>query len=85
MSSRILRAIALENYQVSESSEYFIQGKNSTESYAEAAKQYSRDQKQQKIANLAHPHVHVWNAWIAVAKTKLGEKELEPPMLDSLQ
>eukprot|EP00959_Pyramimonas_sp_CCMP1952_P037600 787421-Pyramimonas_sp.AAC.1 len=64
MSSRIMRAIVLENYQVNEIPEFFIQGETSTENYSEAAKQYSKDQKQLKIATLADPHVHVWNAWI---------------------
>ncbi|CAK0789186.1 unnamed protein product [Prorocentrum cordatum] len=84
MSPKMTRAIGLDKYQVSESSEYFAQGRKYTESYAEAAKTFGKDQKQQKIAAHAHPHVHVWNAWLMAAKKELAEKDLNPPQASNL-
>eukprot|EP00959_Pyramimonas_sp_CCMP1952_P331580 6943359-Pyramimonas_sp.AAC.1 len=81
MSPWIMRAMAWENYQVNESFEYFVQGQggNSIEKYAEAAKTCGTYQTQQKIAALAHPRVHVWNARLMVAEKELAEKDLDPP------
>ena len=83
MQIRALRSILLEVHQVPAANPYIQEAMQATKKYAEAAKEMSPKDKEER---LGLPHIHVWNALLAVATRNLEQraKEQDPSHQESL-